>query len=106
MHFRPRRELERISMQRPRPKRIRSKLVVTTFASLAFLLPAGSASAAQPLGQITEFTSGLNPGSNPAAITAGPDGNLWFTDQSSMRAIGRVTPAGAITEFSAGFNPG
>jgi hypothetical protein len=76
MHLQPRRELERTSMQRPRPKRLRSKLVVTIVASLAFLLPAGAASAAQPLGQITEFTSGLNPGSMPAAITAGPDGNL------------------------------
>jgi sugar lactone lactonase YvrE len=32
-------------------------------------------------------------------ITAGPDGNLWFTEQSGNR-IGRITPHGAITEFA------
>ncbi len=35
----------------------------------------------------------------PFDITAGPDGNLWFTEQSGNK-IGRVTPAGVITEFS------
>ena len=34
-------------------------------------------------------------------ITAGPDGNLWFTNFDA-RKIGRVTPAGAITEYPAG----
>ena len=34
------------------------------------------------------------------AITAGPDGNLWFTELGG--AIGRTTPAGVITEFRAG----
>ena len=40
------------------------------------------------------------------AIAAGPDGNLWFTDQGTTKAIGRITPAGAITEFSSGLNAG
>ena len=31
-------------------------------------------------------------------ITAGPDGNLWFTEPNANQ-IGRITPAGAITEF-------
>jgi len=31
-------------------------------------------------------------------ITAGPDGNVWFTEPS-RNAVGRVTPAGVITEF-------
>src|SRR6266550_7988578 len=46
---------------------------------------------------VTEF---LIPtaGSVPMAITAGPDGNLWFTE-SSGNQIGRITPAGLITEF-------
>ncbi len=34
----------------------------------------------------------------PAAITAGPDGNLWFTDQGKL-AVGKITPAGVVTEF-------
>ncbi|MCA1683626.1 MAG: right-handed parallel beta-helix repeat-containing protein, partial [Actinobacteria bacterium] len=31
-------------------------------------------------------------------ITAGPDGNLWFTERSGT--IGRITPTGVITEFA------
>lgn len=38
------------------------------------------------------------PGGEPAWITAGPDGNLWFTDASTNQ-IGRITPSGTITEF-------
>src|SRR5262249_60777646 len=40
----------------------------------------------------------LTPNSRPVGITAGPDGNLWFTEQMGNK-IGRITPAGAITEF-------
>jgi hypothetical protein len=40
-------------------------------------------------------------------IAAGPDGNLWFADGGSTRAIGRIAPATqAISEFSAGLNAG
>src|SRR5262249_6074163 len=31
-------------------------------------------------------------------ITAGPDGNVWFTDPVA-RAVGRITPAGKVMEF-------
>src|SRR6187397_234092 len=63
-----------------------------------------SASAAEPLGSITEFTAGLNSGSSLNVIATGPDGNLWFTDQGTTNAIGRITTAGQITEFSTGLN--
>jgi virginiamycin B lyase len=36
----------------------------------------------------------------PQGITAGPDGNLWFTYQdftTNANAIGRITTSGAIT---------
>ena len=39
-------------------------------------------------------------------IAAGADGNLWFVDQGSTKAIGRITTSGAITEYSAGLNAG
>ena len=52
------------------------------------------------LGTVTEFTSGLNPGSSPAALTGGPGGNVWFADQGTTKAIGEITPSGVITEFS------
>jgi virginiamycin B lyase len=36
--------------------------------------------------------------SGPNEITAGPDGNLWFTEGAGR--IGRITPAGVITELT------
>ena len=51
-----------------------------------------------PAGLITEFT-GMTVGAGPSGITAGPDGNLWFTELNGDR-IGRITPAGLITEFT------
>jgi serine/threonine protein kinase len=44
-----------------------------------------------PAGSITEFDV-PTANSQPLEITAGPDGNLWFTDHVS--AIGRITPSG------------
>ena len=37
--------------------------------------------------------------SQPQGIVAGPDGNLWFTEQTGNR-IGRITPSGEINEFA------
>jgi virginiamycin B lyase len=38
-------------------------------------------------------------GSQPYAITAGPDGALWFTEVTSGK-IGRISTAGVITEYA------
>jgi virginiamycin B lyase len=61
-----------------------------------------------PSGSITEFffptVSDAKPHGNPGGITAGPDGNLWFTEQDGNQ-IGRITPGGAITGFSAPTDP-
>jgi hypothetical protein len=62
--------------------------------------------AAAPLGQITEFSSGADPGAFVTSVAAGPDGNLWFSDRGSTPAIGRITPSGTITEFSTSLNAG
>ena len=72
-------------------------------ACVLFLLMALTAGSAQAQ-VITEFSAGLSPDAQPHNITAGPDGNLWFTEPSAGR-IGRITPAGVITEFSAGISP-
>jgi len=67
-------------------------------------------------GTVTKFSAGLSPGSKcqssisagpaPFGITAGHDGNLWFTEFCGDR-IGRINPwTGTITEFSAGLSPG
>ena len=54
---------------------------------------------------ITEFSTGMTAGAGPYGITAGPDGNLWFTEYLGDR-IGRITPLGVITEFSTGMTAG
>jgi streptogramin lyase len=53
---------------------------------------------------ISEFK--LPSGADPLAITEGPDGNVWFADGGTTKAIGRITPAGAITEFTSGLTHG
>jgi hypothetical protein len=54
-----------------------------------------------PDGRVTHFTAGLKPdgSSHVAALTPGPDGNVWFVDDHEPSAIGRITPAGEISEF-------
>ena len=44
-------------------------------------------------GALTQFRV-----ANVGSITAGPDGNLWFTEGSRPR-IGRITTSGTVTEF-------
>ena len=46
-------------------------------------------------GKITEFPI---PGGDTADITAGPDGNMWFTEWNGNK-IGRLTHAGVFTEY-------
>ncbi|HEX6818778.1 MAG TPA: hypothetical protein VF120_10415 [Ktedonobacterales bacterium] len=60
---------------------------------------------AQPNLTITTFPLGIQ--GSVSSITAGPDGNLWFTsfaqsqadDSFTAATVGRVTMAGAITRF-------
>jgi len=51
-----------------------------------------------PRGEITEYTL-PDYHAGPYGITAGPDGNLWFTEYNSSK-IGRISPTGAVTEFA------
>ncbi|MHB8312787.1 MAG: Vgb family protein [Candidatus Dormibacteria bacterium] len=67
---------------------------------LALVLAASPASASG-LGTITEYRTGLTSNANPFGITAGPDGNLWFTELNADN-IGKITPAGTITEYPVG----
>ena len=45
-----------------------------------------------------------NTNSEPTAIVAGPDGNLWFTDLGTSE-VGKVTPTGQVTAYSTGLTP-
>jgi streptogramin lyase len=69
--------------------------VVFACACVVLAVGVGGAAATPAVGSITEFS--LPFGSAPFGITAGPDGNLWFTESGK---IGRITPSGTITEFS------
>ena len=48
-------------------------------------------------GQITTYA--LPPAANPFSIASGPDGALWFVENSIPSAIGRITTAGGITQY-------
>jgi virginiamycin B lyase len=55
-----------------------------------------------PAGVLTQFRLGHCGGYGdcaPYGITAGPDGNLWFTVRLG-NFIGRITPSGTITAFA------
>ena len=69
--------------------------LLTLGALLAPLALAGGAWAAPA--PITEFAI-PTASSSPWAIAPGPDGNLWFTEESGNK-IGRITPSGQITEY-------
>ena len=92
-----------ITRLRARPARVLGSLIVAVM--LAVLALSAPAATADPLGQVSEFSTGLPAGTYPEWIAAGPDGNLWFTDEGTTRAIGRITRSGQITEFSTGLNP-
>ncbi len=71
---------------------------------LAFVLLGLSSGAAQAQ-VVTEFSSGITAGAQPFGITAGPDGNLWFTESGGNR-IAMINPTThVITEFSLGGSP-
>jgi streptogramin lyase len=59
-----------------------------------------------PAGVITEFTvptpnagTGSTDATTGTYITAGADGNVWFTEKVAGK-VGRITPSGAIAEFA------
>jgi len=83
----------------------RSSLVSCLVLALGCALGAADGASASPTGTASFFSAGITPASHPAGITAGPDGNLWFTESDGDR-VGRITPTGAVTEFSAGISPG
>jgi virginiamycin B lyase len=79
---------------------LRSRLtaLLTAIVVSVGLLSLSSAPAWATAGTITEFP--IPTKSAPIGITAGPDGNVWFTEiMQGVGKIGRITPSGTITEF-------
>ena len=57
-------------------------------------------------GAFSEFSAGLNAGNQPYGIGAGADGNVWFTDNGTTQAIGRITtPPAAVTVSATATGP-
>jgi streptogramin lyase len=72
-------------------------LSITPVSIMSVSIMSASVASAAPVGDFTTYAIGpANYGGN--AIAAGPDGNMWFTDNAN-NAIGRITPAGATTFF-------
>jgi streptogramin lyase len=72
---------------------------------VAAFLGAGPGLAMASGPSISEFEAGLTADVGLWGVTSGPDGNLWFTEETN-NAVGRITPGAVITEFTAGFPTG
>ena len=60
---------------------------------------AARVAAAAPTGHFKVFRVPTS-GSDPRHVTAGPDGNMWFTESNlNVGQIGRIDAAGNVTEF-------
>src|SRR6187551_1967086 len=80
---------------------MRARIKLLAAVAVAGLALCAGVARAAPLGQITEFSA---PGTDPAQVVAGPDGNLWFSDRNG--SVGQITTAGTATRFTSGLNPG
>ncbi len=80
-------------------------LFVSVFLGLIATLIAAAGAAGAPIGTVAEYAKGISPKAEPWGITAGPDGNVWFTEngyESTPGAIARITPSGVVTQFTSG----
>jgi streptogramin lyase len=80
-----------ISLLPHRPPRLARALCAALIGALGALLAPSAALAIDEFPVPTQL-------SQPAGITVGPDGNLWFTEENGQK-IARITTAGPITEF-------
>ena len=68
-----------IAVQVGRQRTIRGLLASVGLAVLSALIATAPAVAA-PVGTVTEFSNGIPLKADPRDTTAGPDGNVWFTE--------------------------
>ena len=71
--------------------------VVLAITGLAVGTATTASAAGDPVGTVTNYTDPSISG--PFGITAGPDGNLWFTNRDD-NSIGRITPTGTATNYT------
>jgi streptogramin lyase len=89
----------------PVPRRTYRRSLAALASVAAILALPASASSITPTPRITEFAP-LTVANAPGDITTGPDGNLWFTEEGVLPAIGKITTSGSITDFRAGLTSG
>ena len=81
---------------------VRLVVVIALFllaAASSIAGPSASATADQSPGQVTVYGDlGID---DPTAITAGPDGNLWFTN-SGNNSIGSISTSGVVDNYTGG----
>jgi virginiamycin B lyase len=77
-------------------RRSRLAALLTAMFVCICLLSLSTAPAWAKVGTITEFPIPTAE-SDPLGITAGPDGNLWFT--TPINRSGRITTGGSVTGF-------
>ncbi len=70
-------------------------IAILAAALVAIALPAGARATA-----ITEHSAGLPTGVDFSGLTAGSNGNLWFTNNGTTPSIGRFTLSGTVTNFT------
>ena len=78
-----------------------SKSQFTNFIAYCFVLLIAACLSFPSLGKcqtVTEFSYGISSNSSPYAITAGPDGNIWFTERHG-ESIGKITPTGFVKQY-------
>jgi virginiamycin B lyase len=85
-----------MSLMSPGVRRVRVAFITVVLMSSGLLVSSGSARAAT--GDITEYPIPTS-NSQPKGITAGPDGNLWFTESNGNK-VAKVTTAGVVTEYA------
>jgi streptogramin lyase len=54
---------------------------------------------------ITEYGNGLAADGYPVSIVTGPEGNLWFSQTTGVKAIARITTKGVVTMFKVAGSP-
>jgi streptogramin lyase len=85
-------------------RRVGVALQVPALACLALLALLGGAPTASAalIGEVSEFSTGITPESQPSKITEGPEGDLWFTERSNLSGnrVARITPTGEVEQFS------
>src|SRR5947209_7131769 len=84
-------------MNKLRSLHLRALVVLVLAPALSMLVGRVPLGARAMTGGVTEFPLATSL-SSPRGITSGPDGNLWFTEETGNK-IGRITPAGTIAQF-------